>query len=159
MVVFQPPPSGILIILRLWVPSGLYDDKHAWNDAGDEIKHAYVRLLSESTPKTNKKSYKKRTKHRNVPGTQFYRRAYVDSLETRGTIYCKGKAKEIGHYHVAWKYNIQDVMALPLQRCTFWSNLSEILSVFWKRGNEPGEEPWIYIKISDSTLWPRRAPH
>ena len=49
MVRFQPPLSGILINLRLWVPSGIFDDKHACNYSGDRIIHACIKLLYETT--------------------------------------------------------------------------------------------------------------
>ena len=50
MVGFQNTPSDILITLRLWVTSGLSDNKHACNDADDKIMHEYVKILSNIDP-------------------------------------------------------------------------------------------------------------
>ena len=52
LMVGPPPPpfpSGILSTLGLRVIGCLSDDEHVCNDAGDEIIHAYMRLLSDST--------------------------------------------------------------------------------------------------------------
>ena len=45
-----PPTRDVLITLILLVPGGLSDDKYLCNDAGDEIIHAYMRLISDKTP-------------------------------------------------------------------------------------------------------------
>ena len=50
MVGFQPPLSGILVTLILCVPGSLFENEHIYNDAGDDIIHAYVRLISDMNP-------------------------------------------------------------------------------------------------------------
>ena len=48
MVGSPPPLIGILNTLRLRVPSGLFNDKHACNVMGKYIVHLYVQLLYNS---------------------------------------------------------------------------------------------------------------
>ena len=51
MVEFQPHSGGIIKTIRLWVPIGLFNIKHACTEAGDQTVHAYMQLLSDTTPK------------------------------------------------------------------------------------------------------------
>ena len=90
MVIFHPPPSGILSTLRLCVSIGLSDDKHSCNGTGEDIIHAYVQLLSVSTPTSNDDSYKngEKTDKNRAPNSQ---RAYVTLLAIQKKISHKGR--------------------------------------------------------------------
>ena len=86
---FNPPLSGILSILRLRVTTGLYDDKHACNDVGEYIIHAYMRLLSDMTLYIKRLLIQGQTKDRHSLGINYVRRDYIASLATQEMISCK----------------------------------------------------------------------
>ena len=80
-----PPPERYPInILRLRMPSGLTENERACADAGDDIIHAYVRLLYDMTPTSKDDSYRnerstdRRTEH------QSARRATLPRLRHEG---------------------------------------------------------------------------
>ena len=108
-----PPPSFILITIRIWSPSGLSDEKKSCNEKGDNIIHVYVQLLSNTTTYINWWLIKGQTNYRHSPGTNYVRRSHVASLVTRGVIYRKVREWEIVHCPVMWKYKIKDVVELP----------------------------------------------
>ena len=47
---FQTPPSVIPITIRLWVSGIISDYEYICNEAGYDIIHYYLRLLSDTTP-------------------------------------------------------------------------------------------------------------
>ena len=142
-----PTSSGILSNLRLRMSSGLSDNQHALNDSGYEIICAYMRLLSDKNPYIKIKLIQGWMKDIHSMGTNYARRAYYYSLETRWAIYRKERIYEIWHYLVAWKYNVWDAVVLPQGPCKQWSSTPKRSSDFRKCGQENGDKPWIDTNI------------
>ena len=155
MVIFQP-----ILMVGIQPPPEQYPDhsqtpgawylvypttKHDINDSGDKIIHAYVRLLSDTTPNIKQRLIliKLRTDHQStiqIEGNTFPRLRQEEQFTIRD------QAWKIGHYPVVWNYKVRDVVAfIPYK----------ILSVFRNYINKPGAVPLIDIEISDSTLQPR----
>ena len=115
-----PPLIGILNTLRLRVPSGLFNDKHACNVMGKYIVHLYVQLLYNSDENVKWQLIPERTKDRPILywALLFLKGPLFLACNTRGKVYRKGNNK-IRHYPVSWEYNMWDVVELPCDPCTW----------------------------------------
>ena len=148
------PPSGIFRTPRLRGTSGMSNDEDAWNYREEDIIHAYVRLLYDSTPTSNGDSYKneQRIDQNWEPNREWPK---FPQLRHEGQFRIREKRHDIGHYLLAWEYNIRDAVVLPVKLCTGYNTQSNIFSDFWKCVKEPGAKPWTDIEISGLTLQPR----
>ena len=127
-----------------------------WSWIWDKIIHVHVQLPVDtiSTSTTNTYIHTNRWGP-TITSIQSARR-YLCCLPCymRGN-YQKGASSEIYYYPVAWEYKIQ-----KKRSTTAWAMYMVIFPikrflVFRVCGLQSGADPWIYIKISGSTLWPR----
>ena len=79
-----PPLSGILVNIILRFSIGLSNNENSYNGVGDDIIHAYVRLLSDMTSASNDDSYKKKRREDIIRATNFLEGTTLSCLQHEG---------------------------------------------------------------------------